>query len=57
MGSGPRGGGVQGAGLTPDLLPSAVPVEGPQLRGDPGLPTATARQSGSWPPCCLQLPW
>ena len=29
VGRGPRGGGVRGAGLTPDLLPSAVPLEGP----------------------------
>ena len=29
VGRGPRGGGVRGAGLTPDPLPSAVPLEGP----------------------------
>lgn len=39
---------------------------GPQSCGGPELPTATARQSGSWPPCCFschgdpgpgQSPW
>lgn len=45
----------QGAGLTPDLLPSAVPVEGPSYAETLGCPRPLPGNL-SWPPCCLQLP-